>query len=164
MQRWPDRDRQRWPLIAAAVAAVGDELAAGAWTVSSDVDDEPGESGVVTVAQLGPMSPTERGIVRSWFQFEEVCVDPWDETLQNGRHRLWATRRYFRAGLVPVASPTLEMANPDDYGRSRFWPECSREDLDQLDKVRWFDRTDPLNQRYLRALRTAAGGEFPSPV
>ncbi len=161
-QRWPDRDEQRWPLIAAAVAAVGDQLAAGAWSIGTEdeCDDEPPRNGIVEIGPGTGLTKTEWRIIR----FEMVKADPWHEWLTNGRHRLWATLPHFADHWVPLASHVLPCANPDDCGSLPDWTSGYRANLKKLGQVGWFIATDPVNQRYLSALDTAARGEYPTPV
>lgn len=97
-QRHPDRDDQRWALIASTVTQVGDALAAGTWTVDPEFEDR----GFVELDRYpGELTRTEQHIVSAWFRSSEaVQFDPWFEPLTNGRHRLWATMSHL--GLPPL--------------------------------------------------------------
>lgn len=158
--RWTDRDAQRWPLVAAAVARVGDALAAGRWSVESEEE----RYGVVDIADYpGDLTPVEQAIVVSWFKRSEcVRADPWHEPPANGRHRLWATLPYFGDALVPLCSDALGYAVPREVKvLGENWPMAFGGVLANLDHIDWFDVDDPLNARFHAALVTAADGEFP---
>ncbi|WP_419707972.1 hypothetical protein [Promicromonospora sp. NFX87] len=173
-QRHEDRDDQRWDLVATAVASVGAELAAGAWTPLF-YEDEPTKDGRVEVDLPSPLSPTETHIVRSWFNdAEAVCTDPWDADLgvQNGRHRLWDALRHSSDLLLPIRGTSLRYANPyaaseyesrpgvTDRWQDSFTTYC----LDELYFIDWFDHRDALNRRFVAALQEAARGQWPDPT
>lgn len=161
--RWHDRRQQRWPPIAAAVVSVSESLAAGEWHADEDLG--PGERGAVNV-ELGSLTLTEKAIVQSWFSLsEEVCVDPWFEPLVNGRHRLWATLDYFGESLVPIAGDALGYANPESVAAlGKTWAGSFVKHVEELRSVEWFQRSDPVNQRFVASLETAADGQIPSAV
>ena len=159
--RWSDRDRQRWALIAGVVADVGDALAEGAW----DTDSENDQYGFVSVhLDSGTLTATELKITSSWFQqAEAVRVDPWSDSLTNGRHRLWATLPHFQRRQVPVCSDALGYANPSDAEAiGAIWPSLYATNLEQVTALDWFDDSDPLNRTFVSSLRTAANGVLPS--
>ncbi|MFT3861147.1 hypothetical protein [Micropruina sp.] len=162
-QRHSDRDDQRWPLIAAVVARVGDALAEGEWTVDPDLEDR----GLVEVdGYPGGLTRTEQNIVSAWFRSSEaVRFDPWFEPLTNGRHRIWATMPHFGAALIPILGDALGYANPVDAEvLGEGWPSLYAANVEELDALEWFDTGDPLNASFKSSLVTAASGEFPSPV
>lgn len=161
--RWNDASEERWSLITDTVAAVGDELAAGRWTIDEDDDTY---YGTVAVPVPEPLTETERHIVISWFSAAEaVRVDPWFESITNGRHRLWNTRAHFGDRLVPVAGDALGYATPSDTpALGNAWHELYREHLSKLAAIEWFDRHDPMNSRFASALEQAARGEHPAPL
>jgi|GEM_PF-3515886 len=160
--RWPDTAEQRWDQIAVAVADVGDQLANQAWTVDPDFPDY----GEVTVALARPLEPTELKIVSTWFSLAEaVSVDPWWDSIVNGRHRLWGTLPHFGNRLVPVKGSAIGYANPSDaeaIGPS--WSSLSADNLQELDALTWFNAADPVNRTFRAAHSTAAHGLYPSPV
>lgn len=160
-RRHGDRDEQRWQLIAAIVARVGDALAAEGWIIDSDDEGH----GYVALDGLGELTETEWRIVGSWFAGgEPVRFDPGADVF-SGRHRLWGTLPHFGAALVPVFGITLSGATPADievYGPR--WPEIFAQQLEELHAVAWFDSADPLNVRYRAALAAAASGELPPHV
>jgi hypothetical protein len=160
--RWPDTAEQRWDHIAAVVADVGDQLAHRAWTVDPDFP----QYGQVVLSLATPLRPTELKIVKTWFSIAEaVCVDPWWESVVNGRHRLWGTLPHYGNRLVPVKGSAVGYANASDaeaIGPS--WPSLAADNLQELDALAWFDASDPVNRTFRDAHATAAGGSFPSPV
>lgn len=160
--RWSDTSEQRWRLIASTVALVGDELAAGRWTIDEDDDTY---YGMMTAPVPEPLTETERHIVTSWFSAgEAVCVDPWFEPITNGRHRLWNTLTHFGDRLVPVASDALGYATPTNTEvLGEAWPELYRAHVDDLAAIEWFDLHDPMNSRFAHAIDQAARGEHPAP-
>lgn len=162
--RWDDRDQHQWPTIAAAVAAVGDYLAAGAWTPHTYDEDEVPDHGTVTIPTPDRLTATEREIVEAWFSHgESVMVDPLWEPLMNGRHRLWATMPHFNGALVPITSEALQYTDPRSIqalGEGRH--ELYVDHATQLRECRWFDTADPLNNRFLAAVEAAARGESPA--
>lgn len=160
--RWRDTYEQRWRLIAYAVVLVGDELAAGRWTIDEDDDTYYGK---VTALVPKPLTETEQRIVNSWFSYSEaVCIDPWFEDIYNGRHRLWNTLTHFGDLLVPVASNALRYATPTDTEvLGEGWHEYYRTHVDELAAIEWFDLHDSMNSRFVRALAQAARGEHPEP-
>jgi len=160
--RWSDTSEQRWRLIASTVALVGDELAAGRWTIDEDDDTY---YGMVAAPVPEPLTQTERHIVTSWFSAgEAVCVDPWFEPITNGRHRLWNTLTHFGDRLVPVASDALGYATPTNTEvLGEAWPELYRAHVDDLAAIEWFDLHDPMNSRFAHAIDQAARGEHPAP-
>ncbi|MDK7750802.1 hypothetical protein QP572_10640 [Brevibacterium sp. UMB10442] len=160
--RWSDTSEQRWRLIASTVALVGDELAAGRWTIDEDDDTY---YGMVVASVPEPLTETERHIVTSWFSAgEAVCVDPWFEPITNGRHRLWNTLTHFGDRLVPVASDALGYATPTNTEvLGEAWPELYRAHVDDLAAIEWFDLHDPMNSRFAHAIDQAARGEHPAP-
>lgn len=135
--RWSDTSEQRWRLIASTVALVGDELAAGRWTIDEDDDTY---YGMVAAPVPEPLTETERHIVTSWFSAgEAVCVDP-------------------------VASDALEYATPTNTEvLGEAWPELYRAHVDDLAAIEWFDLHDPMNSRFAHAIDQAARGEHPAP-
>lgn len=158
--RHPDENEQRWGLIADAVAAVGDELAAGHW----DVDTNHRQcNGWVTIDVPERLSVPEWRILRSWFSASEsVLSEPWLK-LWDGRHRLWNSLPHFNTQPIPVASAELRLSSPsDDMAHRAEWPIGYREDLLHLAEVKWFERTDPMNARYIHALEQAAHGVHPT--
>ncbi|QIM17595.1 hypothetical protein G7066_00685 [Leucobacter coleopterorum] len=158
--RWDDRDQQRWILIAEVVADVGDALANGGW----ETDDENDLYGFVNIDRdSSSLTATELKIISSWFRHAEaVRVDPWFDSLTNGRHRLWATLPHFAERQVPICSDALSYANPSDAEvLSATWPSLYVTDLEQLAALEWFDDTDPLNRAFVSSVRTAATGVFP---
>lgn len=162
-QRNPDRDYQRWDLVAAAVAQVGQELAAGSWSVDPEIDD----CGFVALhGYPGDLTQTEQHIVSAWFKATEaVQFDPWFEPLTDGRHRLWGTMPHFGTALIPIRGDALRYANPT--GAEVFgdgWPSLYADHVEKLDALEWFDAGDPLNASFRRSLLTAASGEFPPPA
>ncbi|MEZ5188377.1 hypothetical protein [Microbacterium lacticum] len=162
-QRHPDRDVQRWALIASTVAQVGDSLAAGAWSVDPELEDR----GLVELDSYpGELTRTEQRIVSAWFRSSEaVQFDPWFEPLTNGRHRLWATMPHFGAALIPIQGDALGYANPANAEvLGETWPDLYAMHVEELDSLEWFDTADPLNASFRTSLVTAASGEFPSPV
>jgi hypothetical protein len=162
-QRHTDRDCQRWDLIAQAVAQVSRALAAGDWKagVVTEID-----VGTVQIAG-GDLTDMEKGIVQAWFtKVEPVCADPWSNEVQAGRHRLWLTRDFFGDEQVPIVGRELGFANPahaKEVGPC-MWALMAKSfasHVEDLKKLDWFDRDDPVNRRYIDALETAARGEFP---
>ena len=161
--RWRDRDAQRWDLIAATVAAVGDVLASGQWTPQSS-------SGIYAdvgvAAYPGQLTAVERKIVGAWFSAAEpVRVDPWWDELSNGRHRLWQTLPFFGDSLVPILGDALgyaDAANTAQMGPN--WPKTYSGQLLELDASAAFDSTDPMNVVFRRSMEEAAAGRLPSPV
>lgn len=172
-QRHDDRDEQRWDLIADAVVAVGDALAAGAWTPLL------WEGGATCAARIEVSSPpqmtdTEIHIVRSWFKdTQAVCSDPWNSYrgVQNGRHRLWGVLPHARTRPVPVRGTSLMFANPDDAGEydarpgtTKRWQTVYAGCLDELYFTTWFDHYDPVNKRFVVALQESVRGQWPDPT
>jgi hypothetical protein len=150
-QRHPDRDEQDWRGLAQAVSSVSRVLAAGRWQPSSD---ETGE--VVIVAP--PFGHNEPTMLRQWFAYpDEVRFDPWIGQVCSGRHRLWGTLPYFGNRLVPVQSNVLTTAV--DFGPDQA--EQYQESLERLQKLSWFDASDPVNQRFVASLKIAAEGRTP---
>ena len=154
---------QRWKRIAAAVAAVGDALAAGAWTT------EPGNImyGDVHLSEYpGDLTRTEQKIISAWFSYAEaVRVDPWWDQLENGRHRLWRTLPFFNDALVPIRGSALGYANAGDAAEiGPSWSRMFSTQLDELDASDSFDASDPLNMVFRRSMVEASAGRFPSPV
>ncbi|MFC7849389.1 hypothetical protein ACFUTU_13035 [Arthrobacter sp. NPDC057388] len=159
-RRWPDRDEQRWNLVAQAVTQVSQALAAGQWEPD---EDNSGHSLVRIDAE--ELSNTEKNIVRKWFSVDEpVGMDPWFEPLQNGRHRLWSTLDFFGSEPVPIKGDAIGYANPADAEvLGANWQHLFAKNVEELEAVTWFDATDPVNVRFENALRTAARGEHPAP-
>lgn len=162
-RRWQDRDEQRWDLIAEAVSVVSDALGTRSWTPDEELGFEG--QGIVDV-NLTALASTEQEIVQSWFTIDEaVRFDPWFVPLTNGRHRLWSTLQHFGDRLVPIAGDALgyaDRANVEALGEG--WPRLFQANLDELASVSWFNRSDPVNQRFVASLEAAARGEIPPPV
>lgn len=158
-RRWPDRDEQRWDLIAQAVSQVSQALAAGNW----EPDEDDNGHGLVRI-DTGNLTSTEQNIVQKWFSLDEpVRMDPWFEPLQNGRHRLWSTLDFFGNELIPIKSDALGYATPENTEvMGPKWPELFEMNIQDLAAVNWFDTTDPVNIRFAETLRTAARGEHPA--
>lgn len=171
-QRHDDRDEQRWDLVAAVVASVGDQLAAGVWAPQF-WEGESTKEGRVEVDASEDLTPTEVEIVRSWFRdWEVVCTDPWDAYLgvQNGRHRLWGVLCHGEDLLLPVRGTSLMYANPDDAGEydsrpgiTHRWHTNYTTCLEELYYTDWFDHSDTLNRRFVTALQESARGQWPDP-
>lgn len=161
-QRWPDRDDQRWDLVAQAVIQVSRALAAGEW----EPDEEDGRAYGLIRIDADELTRTEKKIVRAWFgAAQPVRVDPWFEPLQDGRHRLWATLEAFGTELVPIKGDAVGYANHlDTEMLGKDWPTFFEKNLEDLAAVTWFDAADPVNIRFADALKSAARGAFPAPV
>ena len=160
--RHPDVEAQRWERVAVVVAAVGDAVAAGAWT------PEAGTTyGIVKVAGYpGDLTATEQRIVEAWFSYgEPVRVDPWWDQLENGRHRLWRTLPFFGDDLVPICGSALGYADPANAAAmGPSWPDTYAGQLGELDASSAFDATDPMNATFRRSMEEASAGRFPNPV
>lgn len=183
---WDDRHEQRWDLVAAAAAAVGDALTAGTWTPRPhplDDEDPSMVRGAVTLQVPADLTETEREIIRSWFigLDETVRFDPWAAadmdiyeyeerpadvgeygTPANGRHRLWATLPHFGRWQVPVQSDVLVYATPPYTNAvGPDWHESFQDSLFRLQATGWFDTSDPINQRFAESIAAAAHGTNP---
>lgn len=132
------------------------------WIV--DEDDET-YYGTVTIRLPEPLTETEQRIVKSWFSAAEaVRLDPWFDSITNGRHRLWNTLDHFADRLVPVAGDALGYATPPDIqALGDNWHLSYRNHVRELGEVEWFDRHDQMNSRFITALEQAARGEIPAP-
>ncbi|MDO5865207.1 MULTISPECIES: hypothetical protein [Paenarthrobacter] len=110
-RRWPDRDEQRWDLIAQAVTQVSQALAAGEW----EKDEDQGSHGLVRI-DAEELTGTEKKIVQKWFSMDEpVRMDPWFEPIQNGRHRLWSTLDFFGSDPVPIKGDAIRLRKSGGY-------------------------------------------------
>lgn len=156
--RWSGCNRKRWNLIAAAVAAVGDELARKNWSFESGNEGYYGSVNVVLPEEL---TSKESEVLISWFSVgSSIRVDPWSSSLIDGRHRLWSTLDHFGESLVPVGSEALMLVYPgSDAGERVKFSKGFRDHVCELAKIDWFDRCDPLNIRFFEALRRASKGE-----
>lgn len=108
-QRWAGRDEPDWAAIAAAVQHVMDEVVAGRGRIEPMDEDEPeaGEHIVVDV-HLDHLDAEGQEIVREWFDNHTGPVaDPWEDSLENGRHRLWNSWRAASDAVLPVHSALL---------------------------------------------------------
>lgn len=166
--RHPDRDEQRWDRIATAVSRVSDCLAAEAWTIDHDAEEDDDEIFYAYVdADLTDLDLTriELDIVRGWFSHSHpVRSDPWFD-LQDGRHRLWLTAMHFdtrHVTLVPVHGSEIMYATELDIPElGDDWHRIYLDALEELLRVDWFDRNDVVNQRFVRAMLQAAAGQVP---
>lgn len=102
--RHRDRDERQWTTIARIVETVGRAIAGGV----HDVDEDDPTVARVPVAVDG-LTPADRNIVTSWFRAGSQAPwgDPWEDSLTNGRHRLWNVWRAAPDAQVPVYSATL---------------------------------------------------------
>ncbi len=143
---------------------MGNALAAGAW--QGDESGDTSSAGMISATGLTRLTETERHIVHAWFSGgEAVQVDPWWDTITNGRHRLWLTRQYFHGQPVPIRGDALGYANPADAQElGERWSRTFVDNVRELDLCEWFDSGDPVNVRFHASLVEASEGRFPSPV
>lgn len=126
-QRWPDRDERDWAGIAAAVQHVMDELAQGRGRVELVDEDDPdtGEH-VVLDADLDHLDTKDQDIVSEWFwEALRPTADPWSDSVQDGRHRLWNCWRVAPDAVLPVHSVKLQYLDDiphmgEDFGVSYY--------------------------------------------
>lgn len=158
LQRWGDRDEQRWNLVAQAVTQVSRALAAGEWELSDR--DNYGLVGI----DVEELTDSEKNIMEEWFgACQSVCMDPWSASLTDGRHRLWSTLDFLGSEPVPIKGYAISHAipvNADSPGTN--WQSYFVEGGQALEAVSWFDAADPVNVRFAHALKTAASGQFPA--
>lgn len=157
--RWADKYLRDWASIAQAVIAVGDQLATMQW--------EPFEHSLgpqFVTAKIEELPPEDAKIVQSWFTAGPTA-DPWeyfpDEPgITDGRHRIWNTATHALGAYLPVSANCLGCGSAEELAEWPSFVRIAREQRAQLDKVHWFDRNDPVNREYVKAL-TAMGSGIP---
>jgi hypothetical protein len=106
-QRWAGRDEPDWAAIAAAVQHVMDAVAGGRIEPVDEEDPEEGEHIVVDV-DLDHLDAEGQEIVSEWFDSHTGPVaDPWGDSLENGRHRLWNSWQAAPDAVLPIHSDLL---------------------------------------------------------
>lgn len=149
--RWPDRDQRQWTAVAGVVDAVGRAIAYG----GHDVDEEDPTVALVPV-DMARLAPADRNIVRSWFRAgaEAPSGDPWDDSLTNGRHRLWNAWRAAPDALLPVYSDTLAGIDDAALMGEQFAAVVAQSAVDGLREL----PTGPANRspRFVDELRRVA--------
>lgn len=160
-QRHPDRAVRRWSRIAAAVESVGTALAAEA----HDVNPLDAAQAAVSI-DTEALEPADVAIVESWFSTsrEAPMGDPWDVSLDNGRHRLWCCWTAAPDALLPVSSGTLVWLDSvealaregDDEGAKRLLSQVRNEASNGLARLPGHIRR--VSVRYVRALDDVARG------
>lgn len=146
-ERHPDREQRDWAAIVRVVEAVARAIADG----DHDVDgDDP--TWAVVPADLVALGPEDRQIVTSWFSvYGAPRADPWDDSLDDGRHRLWSAWRAVPAAVLPICSDLLPYL---DDASDEIISTVSQSAIDGLRRL-WIAPAS-RSPRYVDALRRAA--------
>lgn len=103
--RHPDRSEIRWAIVGEVVQELGQILARENFPVATHESELNFE--LVTPDRFKLTNP-ERNIVESWFTNAEAPrADPWDDQLDNGRHRLSGVWQAKPDAELPVLSDLL---------------------------------------------------------
>lgn len=116
--RHPDRAEIRWDLVGEVVQELGSMLAFGNFPVSAP---ETESSFALVMPDRFELTGAERNIVESWFTNAEAPrADPWDDQLDNGRHRLSGVWQARPDAELPVLSDLLLWDDSADSGPEGF--------------------------------------------
>lgn len=89
-------------------------------------------------------------------------MDPWSDGWSDGRHRSWHTAQANPGIALPVRGDSIGFANPYDIPHlGTNWEKMFQHDLERLNSLEWFDRSDPLNAQFVQSLQIAAAGKVP---
>lgn len=157
--RWPDSHTLRWELIAQSIVLAGDEIAAGRWISNHPPTENYRE---IVIKFNGELSNNEIKLVRSWFKMSQcVRASPWDDTIQNGRHRGWATLPFYEQSPIPIlASSLISSMQQETESADRRRQEHHARNMERLKEIKLFDRCDFLNAKFIANLAQAARGKF----
>lgn len=149
--RHQDRDERAWPAITAIVQAVGQALAQGGYLVH---EEDP--TVAVVSADAPVMAAEDVRIIKSWFRAgaEAPAAEPWDDTLTNGRHRLWAAWRAVPDALLPVHSDLIAYVDDMPFMGPDFAATISQSALDGLRQMPAAPAAS--SPRYIEELRRVA--------
>ena len=102
--RHPASSPPAWPSIAGALEKIGRKIIAGDYAVQ---EDDP--IWVHVQADLSGLDQRDRQIVTMWFRggATSPSADPGDESLNDGRHRLWAVWKARPEAVLPIYSSVL---------------------------------------------------------
>lgn len=104
-QRHADRDTIRWAAVGEVVQEFGTKLMKQDY---APVEDEEATVFEMFLPDYFSLTPAEKKIVRDWFWgAEKVRNDPWDDSAQNGRHRLWNVWKASPEIILPIYSELL---------------------------------------------------------
>lgn len=104
-QRHADRDTIRWDAVGHVVQEFGTHLMNQDY---APVGDEEPTVFELFLPDSFSLTPAEREIVTAWFWgAERVRNDPWDDSAQNGRHRLWNVWKASPDMILPIYSELL---------------------------------------------------------
>lgn len=108
----------RWAAVGEIVQELGGGLARQEF---QKIIDEDGIRFEVVTADRFAMTKAEKQIVASWFTDGEApCSDPWENSLVNGRHRLWGVWGAMPEVALPVLSDHLLYEGSVDHMGEEF--------------------------------------------
>jgi len=163
--RHTDRHDRDWVSIAQTVDAVGEKLAAMRW----DPFEHSHGPKFVTVT-VDPLPEEDAEIVRQWFAGSPPNADPWHAYdnhpgVVDGRHRIWNTTPYGwdttphgAAVLRPIRSSCLGGGSAEELAEFPDFMQFAKNDLERLESVPGFDKSDPVNKEFVRALKAMSRG------
>lgn len=116
--RHADRDTIRWGVVGELVQELGEILARQDFKVHEDADGAVYD--LYVVDRFG-LTAAEQNIVSSWFtDYEAPRSDPWHDSLDNGRHRLWGAWQCTPDLVLPVLSDLLLWEDSIDDAGEEF--------------------------------------------
>lgn len=146
--RWPDSGSLDWASVADAITYAADSL-------PSLLPDEDGWTTVV-IPGGGTFGRAERRVLTDWGRGAGLCprMNPGDERLQDGRHRLWKCWEARPEAVLLISSDAVANVEETDEG-PRFLA-AAREELATLQQrlrdTSVLDRELPVNGAFLQRI------------